>query len=344
MQKTICEINTEALRANARFFKRRCGGKLCAVVKANAYGHGAEGCVAALSGVADYFAVALVEEALAVRDAAAGKEIWVLTPPTSAETVLVAARNGFVLCVPSLTAAKLVAGVAKKYGAAVKVHLKVNTGMNRYGMGASELGKTCRFLQGQPLVAVTGLYSHLYAHTRAKAEEQRLVFERARKVCLRYFPAVLTQLSATYGATLTKEFFYDAVRVGLGLYGYLPDGEYAEKPVLQRVMRLYAECVATRKYSFGGAGYAEPDGVLKGLSVVRVGYADGCGHAATKGYAGLKELAGAFCMDACIVKKRLKRGRLVLLFDDAERVAKERRTIVYEVLCLAGMRAEWVYY
>lgn len=343
MQKIVAEINTEHLRYNARLFKERSGAKLCAVVKASAYGHGSVGCVAALESVADYFAVALIEEALTVKTAAVGKEIWVLTPPTDKETVLVAAENGFVLCVADLPSARLAAEVCERYGVSVKVHLKINTGMNRYGLGRSNVQKICRYLAGKPCVRVEGIYSHLYSHTLTGAQAQRNVFERLRAVCINYFPNAISHLSATYGAALGKEFSYDAVRIGLGLYGYLPEGEYEEKPALKKVMKVYAESVATRRYSFGGVGYGEAVGKPKRLSVVRIGYADGCGHAKTDGYEGLKRLAGDFCMDACILEKRMRRGKKVLVFDDAEKAAKRRGTISYEVLCLAGMRAEWRY-
>ncbi len=343
MQKIIAEINTEHLRYNAKLFKERSGARLCAVVKANAYGHGDEGTVAALSGVADCFAVALIEEALTVKTAAAGKEIWVLTPPTDKETVLIAATNGFVLCIADFPSAKLAVSVCDRYGVTLKVHLKVNTGMNRYGLGLSSFGKVCRYLSKKPCVQVEGVYSHLYAHTKVGAQAQKQLFDRFRGVCLRYFPSAISHLSATYGAALGKEFAYDAVRIGLGLYGYLPEGEYEEAPKLQKVMKVFAKSVTTRKYGFGGVGYGEATEQLKRLSVVRIGYADGCGHERTDGYDGLKGLASDFCMDACVLKKRIRSGKRVLVFDDAERVAKERGTISYEVLCLAGMRAEWDY-
>ena len=72
----------DSIRRNAETFRSLTGKPLCAVVKANAYGHGAEEVVNALSGVADCFAVALIEEGKAIQTAACGKDILVLTPPT----------------------------------------------------------------------------------------------------------------------------------------------------------------------------------------------------------------------------------------------------------------------
>jgi alanine racemase len=89
----------------------------------------------------------------------------------------------------------------------------------------------------------------------------------------------------------------------------------------------------------GGAGYGK-ELSLKRSSVIRIGYADGCGHGSVGAYKGLRGQANDFCMDACIVEKGWKRGRQVLVMDDADAVASARGTIAYEILCLAGIRAE----
>jgi alanine racemase len=99
-------------------------------------------------------------------------------------------------------------------------------------------------------------------------------------VCRRYFSKATAHLSATYGATLSKAFAFDMVRIGLGLYGYFPDGANVETqfPPLRRAMNAYAEIVCRRKYSFGGVGYGEMTERKKSagekFSVLRVGYAD----------------------------------------------------------------------
>ena len=94
MQKIKAEIHLRSIYENATFFVRP-PRKLCAVVKANAYGHGAEEVVNALQGVADCFAVALIEEALAIQTAACGKDILIFTPPLTGEEVVTIAKNGW---------------------------------------------------------------------------------------------------------------------------------------------------------------------------------------------------------------------------------------------------------
>ena len=342
------------IRRNGEKFRALTGKKLCAVVKADAYGHGAAEVVNALGGVADCFAVALLDEAIAIRGAACGKEILVFTPPLTEEEVLCAAWNGFVLTVPDLFTARLISGACAKYRLPIKVHLKLNTGMNRYGMNASMLGKVCKYLQRDPFVRVEGVYSHLYACERSVAEAQRALFVKMQAVCARYFPVYTAHLSATYGALLGEAFSFDMVRVGIGLYGYLPvervDGRngVAQLPKLERGMTVRAVTVASRKYSFGGAGYGRPfsgteGAAIKRLSVCRVGYADGFLRKKENGMQGDERNANNLCMDVCIRNDGSARGKSVILMQDADETARRTGTISYEVLCAATRRAEFVY-
>ena len=329
------------------------GAPLCAVVKANAYGHGGEEVVNALSGVADAFAVALIDEGVQIRAAACGKEILVLTPPITLEEVLRGGWNGLSLTVADLTTAKLIDGVARTRALPLNVHLKVNTGMNRYGMERSALGKACKLLKANPFVKVVGVYSHLYTTSLQTSERQRVIFESAAAICRRYFPSVRAHLSATYGALLGKKFAFDGVRIGLGLYGYAPDGVADEErngkvqiPTLEKGMTVFATAAISRKYGYGGAGYGElsfGEKIPQMLTVCRYGYADGFLRRRDNGLLGGETQANTLCMDACIKTERLPRGKRIPIMADAAVVAKATDTISYEVLCAATRRAEMVY-
>ncbi len=327
---------------NARAFKAYNQTRLCAVVKADAYGHGAEEVVRALSGVADCFAVALVEEGVAIRTAACGKDILVFTPPTDEESAYALAVNGFIASVSDLYTAKLFARVCEKYRLAGRVHLKVNTGMNRYGMNASALGKVCCFLKERPYIVVEGIYSHLFECKIERALWQRERFLQMEKICRRYYPAVVAHLSATYGGTIGKGFSMDMVRVGLGLYGYTPTPSPFK---LYRGMEIFATVAANRKYAYGGAGYGEipPPERGKTLSVLRVGYADGFLRRKENGLGRAGENANALCMDVCLQWNTRRRGKTVSIMSDADETAKAAGTVAYEVLCAATRRAERIY-
>lgn len=354
MQKVKAVVYLDGIKENAERFSALTGKRLCAVVKANAYGHGAERVTATLSGLADCFAVALIEEAIAIRVAACGKEILVFTPPTTMEEGYTLAVNGFSASVDSLKTAKLLCKVCETYRLPINVHLKVNTGMNRYGMNVQTLGKVCRLFGRYPAVRVKGIYSHLCECKRSRAEGQRRIFIRMVDVAKGYFPDLIAHLGGTYGAMLGEEFAFDMVRVGLGLYGYLPCEAGDETGVtrgtvtrlhLQKGMEVFAKAVTSRKYVFGGLGYGkETERTDVGrLSVLRFGYADGFLRQRENGVVGWQENANNLCMDACIRFGAFDRGEWVSIMSDAEKTANVVGTIPYEVLCAATRRAELIY-
>ena len=271
MQKIVAEIHLANIQHNARLFKERCNTRLCAGVKANAFWHGAEEVTLALSNIADCFAVAPVDEGIQIRQAACGKDILVFAPPITEEEAYALIVNGFIVSLPDLWTAKLLTRVCKRYRLTARAHIKVNTGMNRYGVDLCRLEELCRFLRKNSRLKVEGVYSHLYREDEQTARGQRDIFLQAQSLCKRYFPSFISHLSATYGATLGKDFALDMVRVGLGLYGYSP----IPLP-LKKGMSVRAQVVADRRCVFGGVGYGEKT-VKKGerIFLLRGGYADG---------------------------------------------------------------------
>ena len=340
MQKIVAQIHLGNIQRNAEYFKRRTGVKLCAVVKANAYGHGAEEVTFALSEIADCFAVALVDEGLQIRQAACGKDILVFSPPITEEEAYEIIINGFIATVPDLWTAKLILRTCGKYRLTARVHLKVNMGMNRYGMNGSMLGKVCTFLKGKPFVKVEGLYSHLYDTDKEIANAQRALFVKLQGICKRYFPSFISHLGATYGATLGQDFAFDMVRVGLGLYGYSPAEECLP---LQKGMTVRAKITCSRKYTFGGVGYGKPPLPAQQIAIVRGGYADGFLRKRENGTQGGENNLNNLCMDVCLRESKQKRGVWTELLADAAQTAKKTGTIPYEVLCAATRRAEFIY-
>ena len=342
MQKIIAEIHLGNIRQNAKLFKEISGARLCAVVKADAYGHGAEEVAFSLADIADCFAVALVDEGLAIRHASCGKDILVFSSPITEAECYAIAVNGFIATIPDLQTAKLLSRVCKKYALTVRAHLKVNTGMNRYGMDLSELKTVCEFLAKNPFVQVEGIYSHLYDTDEKTASGQRAFFTRAIAECKRHFSSFIAHLSATYGATLGQSYAFDMVRVGLGLYGYSP--VKTDLP-LRKAMQVKAQVACNRRYTFGGVGYGKAvaeEG--ENIFLLRGGYADGFLRTKENGTDGAEQNANNLCMDSCLRKGDKQRGEWVYLLTDAEKTAAATGTIPYEVLCAATRRAERIYY
>ena len=126
MQRTLSVINLNSIRSNALRIKMLANGsKFFAVVKADAYGHGAEEVSREIEDIADGFCVAIIEEGIALRVAGITKQILVFTPPLDEYDVLRARAYGLTLTVNSVQSAKLIKGNP--------CHIKINTGMNRLG-------------------------------------------------------------------------------------------------------------------------------------------------------------------------------------------------------------------
>lgn len=352
MQKTVAEISLSTIENNALFFKRRTNAKLCAVVKDDAYGHGATETAAALEGIADCFAVANVDEAAALR-ATTAKDVLVLTPPANEEEAKEIVLRGCILSVNgpgTACAVKTAAKFAKSVGAGkARVHIKANTGMNRYGCRGAAFTRTCGILKNSDNVLVEGIYSHLScAEDVAFANRQREEFLTLCAVANRYFPRLLRHLSATAGACLTSDFYMDMVRIGIGLYGYLPAeiasrGGYGEFSAVKPAMKVYARAVQNNTYRFGrlGYGYATATDGAK-LHVLNAGYGNGFFRREQNGMSGGINAATP-CMDATIRCGAAPRGKRVCVMRDAQETARAAGTIPYEILCMAGARAERVY-
>lgn len=333
-----------AIAENATYFRKLTKKKLCAVVKDDAYGHGAAETVAALSNVADAFAVANADEAaqvLCVTD----KDVLVLTPPSSRDEAEEIAFRGAIVMVDGAEcayAAKRAAQISEKRGERLRVHLKVNTGMNRYGASGDEFVKTCEMLKNASGVFVEGVYSHLADVTDENfCEEQRVAFERYSRIASGYFPRLTRHLAATGGCALGEKYRFDMVRVGLGLYGYMPDGR-RDVP-LKIAMKAYGRVVNSRVYESGRVGYGK-EHAKEGddLFVVNVGYGGGFFRKKENGLLGGANAAMP-CMDATIKYGKGERGARTCVMDDARKTANACGTIVYEVLCSVGSRAERIY-
>lgn len=329
MQQTRAVVRTDALRANAEFFRAASGVKLCAVVKADGYGHGAAAVARALCGTADCFAVALVEEGARLRHAGVAGDILVLCPPLCEGEVLRAAYHGLVLTVSDGQDAALIARACARYGLRVRCHVKLNTGMNRFGLDGRALA---RFLASPPVagLCVEGVYSHFYRPEDAAVREGQFArFLRMADAVEGRFGKLCRHIAATGGALCGRRYAQDMVRVGLGLYGYAPEGFCAL--ALRPALRVYASVAAARAYRYGGAGYGGylPQGGP--LSVVRAGYADG--------FFRTGQGRNALCMDAFVAERPLQKYEDVCLFSDADAYARAHGTVSYEVLVRACSRA-----
>ncbi|MBQ7199287.1 MAG: alanine racemase [Selenomonadaceae bacterium] len=358
------KINLAALRHNFTEIRRHIQptAKLCAVVKANAYGHGA----VAVSKVAvecgaDFLAVATVDEGLELRCAGFNQPILILgLIPTDA--VKIAVENKITLTVSDFYLAEKISDAAAKIGTVAKVHLAIETGMGRIGIFPDAAVDVAAQIDSLPNVELEGLFTH-FADADIKNKtftlNQLEIFKSTAKK-IRDCGVDVKIIHAAESAAILElpAAHLDMVRAGIISYGFYPSREVEHTIDLKPVMKLIARVVYVKKVAKGTPiGYgrefiAARDSIIATLPI---GYADGY----IRGYKNfhveihgqLAPIAGRVCMDQFMVDvteiPNVKVGDEVILFgsklitgDDA---AKHLQTINYEVTCLISNRVPRIY-
>jgi len=323
MHRSEVTIDTGAIRRNAATLVRALGrAELWAVVKADGYGHGAlDAARAVLAGGATVLCVATVAEALELRRALPEPRLLVLGPATDAE-------------VAEARAARLelvVSGGEIPVG--LPVHLKLDTGMGRYGL--SELPP--------PPAEVVGLMTHL-ATADSDPTFAALQLERFLAATEPY--AYLTRHVANSAAALRLPASrLDAARCGIALYGLSPFGEDPAADGLEPAMRWRSHLAQVKRLAVGestGYGRRFVAQASTWIGLVPVGYADGFRRGMTGTevrVAGERRRAvGTVSMDSFAVEldRELPVGTPVVLLGDgvlAEEHARVAGTINYEIVC-----------
>jgi len=281
MRPAWIEVDLTAIRRNAEALRELVGPQtlLCPVVKANAYGHGAVEVARALVAVPGVwgFAVACGEEALELREAGIAQPILTLGPPPT-EGALELARAGVTLGVGD---DRDVASISKQIAAAhivCNVHLKVNTGMCRMGVGPDEVPRVLEALRGTP-PRLTGVYSHFAAAEGNDSEfaQEQLAAFRTALGCLPQ-EGLIRHLANSAGLARFPEARFDMVRPGAALYGLDPGIPPEQAPRVAPALRLVARVVAVRTLPVGctvGYGRRFRTDRPTTIALVPVGYADG---------------------------------------------------------------------
>ena len=345
MRPTRALIDLQALRHNYQLAREVTGAKALAVIKADAYGHGAVRCAQALEAEADGFAVACIEEALELRAAGIHAPVLLLEGFFEADELPLIVEHDFWCVVHSLW--QLDAIEQAKLAKPIHVWLKLDTGMHRVGLHPSDYKTAYQRLQASGKVAKIVLMSHFSRADELdclRSVEQVAVFLAARDdlsadVSLRNSPAILGWPSVPS----------DWVRPGLMLYGASPFEEaQAHAARLQPVMTLESKVIAVRELPAGepvgyGAKFVTPKPMR--IGVVAMGYADGYPRHAPTGtpvwVAGQRsQLLGRVSMDMlCIDLTDVPQaglGSTVELWGKnilASELAAKAETIPYQIFC-----------
>jgi alanine racemase len=324
MQRSELTVDLGAIRRNARRLLDALGGaELWAVVKANGYGHGApDAARAALGGGASALCVATVAEGVALREELAEARILVMGPTATNHEVAVARETRLEL---SISSGEIPEGVP--------VHLKLDTGMGRWGL--SELP--------EPPANVVGLMSHL-ASADVDPAFTALQIERFRAATEPW--AHLTRhLANSAGVLRFPAARFDAARCGVALYGLSPFGSDPADDGLEPALLWRSQLAQVRRLERGestgyGRGFTAERPTW--LGIVPVGYADGFRRdlTGTEVRVGgeLRRVVGTISMDAFAVEldRELPVGTPVTLLGHgvlAEDHARVAGTINYELVC-----------
>lgn len=373
------EIDLDTLRHNFRIIRQQAAGlPLCAVVKADAYGHGAVRCARVLAEEgAAWLAVSCLAEALELRRAGQKLPILILgrTEPRYARVL---AQNQITQCCYSLAYARALSREAQEAGVRVQIHLKADTGMGRIGFALrTDFDAALREMieaASLPGLEMTGLFQHFAAadeageDSKAYTAGQHALFVRAFEA-LRAGgrePALVhcdnsagTLLHPDWPAGLPRERCMG--RPGIILYGYPPSAEVScpdLRPVmtLKTVVSMVKELQPGQSVSYGRRFTAQTPTLAATLCA---GYADGYPRLLSEGK-GVVDLhgqpcpvLGRICMDQMLVDvtgiPNVADGDEAILWggsgagDTAETIAQKTSTISYEVLCGVARRVPRVY-
>jgi alanine racemase len=376
VRPTVARVDLGALQANFRHVveylareRPQDPPRPIAVVKANAYGHGAPEVARALeSAGADLLACADIEEGATLRAAGVDAEILVFG------ALSVSDLDGVFDCrlTPTIStpgAARAVSRAAGKYRQRVRYHLKVDTGMNRLGFRHDNLRRTLPELLSSEYLALDAVYTHFATADDPASTlfaDQRVRFERAVRE-IEALGGRPRYRHACNSAALLRDsrVWYDRVRPGLLLYGIVPPPLASTIPVVP-VMTLGSRIVAVKGVRPGeGVGYGATfaAGRPTTIAIVPAGYADGLdlrlgGRGAVLIRGRRAPIVGSVCMDMMAVDVTgldVSPGDEVVIIGsqptpegsvdriDAREMAAVIGTIPWEIVCRIGSRIQRIY-
>lgn len=337
--KTWIELDRLALRYNIDKIRSKIGSqtKLLAVVKSNAYGHGLtlfSECADNLpgGGGVDGFCVDSVIEGRKLRGHGIKKPILVLGTSLPAALPIAQARDVTI----TISESNTLHFVAKKYPLA-PFHLKIDTGLHRQGFYPSDLMPIIQYIKKNNL-NLTGVYSHLaMADNKNFSQQQLAVFKNALGVVDSLLPnkKIIRHIAATGGTLLGKDFHYDAVRVGMGLYGC----RSGFKPVL-RWKAIVSELKQLNHGDYVGYDMTRHIAKQTCAAVIPIGYWHGFDRGLSNlGYVTIRgkkaPVLGRVSMDIIVVdvsRIPCKIGDTATIIGSAAVMAKQLDTSPYEII------------
>jgi alanine racemase len=367
---TWVEIALDRLARNCRTLKQQLPPEtqLMAIVKADAYGHGAPRCAQVLEQAgADWFGVALIEEGLELREAGVTKPVFCLGGfwPQQAEKLI---THGLTPALFRLDAAEALEAAARAHGCKVKVHIKVDTGMGRFGLPLSDLAAFAEQFKRFTHLELDGLMTHLANADDADSaytEEQIALYQEALKqLRAAGFDPAWRHLANSAGMHAYPPARGTLVRVGALLYGLTGDilKPGLPPPAVQPVLSLHSRIAWLKTVPPGTAiGYGSTFVTTREsrIATIPIGYADGLrralsnvGQVLVRG--SMAPIVGRVSMDLTMIDVTDVPGvalddEVVLLGEQqgqrltAEELARQIGTVSYEIITGISARVPHVY-
>lgn len=370
IRPTVARVELDAIQSNLRAIQAFLSAgslttpRVIAVVKANAYGHGAAAVALALERAgAAMLACADIEEGIVLREAGVRIPILVFGA-LSVSDLDGLFTHDLTPTISTPSAARALQGAAARHGVTLHCHLKIDTGMNRLGFRHDNLRRTLPEVAASGNLEIDAVYTHFATADdpeHAAFGEQRERFERALPLLREIGIPIRARHAANSAALLRDErVWYDFVRPGLLLYGMVPPPLASTLP-LRPALSLHSRIVAVKGLRQGeAAGYGLKRAVEAPatIAIVPAGYADGLDlRLAGRGYMLVRgrraPIVGSVCMDATMLDvsgMEVAPGDEVTIIgeqhDEAltvREIAAAIGTIPYELLCRVGSRIERVY-
>ena len=359
--KAICQVSLDAITQNYNYFQKRVSpAQVIPVVKANAYGHGALRITEHLHEVhgVSTFAVATLEEAQELAELLPSISILIFSRVFPSELPEVPAHA--ILTVSSLEDAE---ALSKSRSTSIRVHLNVNTGMNRLGITPEQAQKLISETTSQSNLLIEGVYSHFSSSDTASVT----VYNRQNDDFISMIESLraggfqgMAHLANSAAALHDDHHALDAMRLGIGLYGYDTSWEGKHQYALQPAMTIKAPLVRVAKISAGeSVSYAEKwqAAVDTNIGTLRIGYADGYNRALTNrgtvSYHGKSyPVVGTVTMDHIMIdlgQDEPKTGAMFAVMGgevaavQIHNISKMLSTISYEICCAVSPRVKRFY-
>ena len=367
MQQTIAQVDLSAIAFNLQGVKKQVGAAaVMAVVKANAYGHGAVAVSRrALEQGCSYLGVARVDEAIELRKAGLEAPILVFGG-ISHDEAFFSQRYDLETTVFDAAGAKQLQAVARSASQPMRVHVKVDTGMGRVGVAWQEATAFIASLQKYDGLTLHGVYSHFATADALDKSFAYLQLER--------FKLIIDQLKhkgvevpvkhiANSAAILDMpDSYFDLVRPGIMMYGYYPSRETSESIALQPAMTFKTQIIQVKTVSRGdsvsyGRLFIATENTR--IATLPVGYADGYNRLLSNGGQVLIRgqyfpVVGRVCMDLIMVdlgqNSDIQAGDEAVLFGrqneqwlSVDSICEKVNTIPYEVTCWVGKRVPRIF-